>query len=148
MIQTILNRRSVRRFENAPVEEEKLQLFLQAAMQAPSAPHAQPWEFVAIKDKDALKALSLAQPYDMAMKNAPMGILTLCNKERCTDGLDESWQENMYFYRNIATAQGVSKQRVFWGMPFRQSSEKNLANHRKIFLPIVGFLLKFTSSGV
>lgn len=95
MIETMLNRRSVRRFSDRPVEEEKLQLLLRAAMQAPSAKNAQPWEFLVVKDKEVLEALAKAQPYAMAIKNAPLGIVTLCNKARYTDDLDAFWQEDL-----------------------------------------------------
>ena len=95
MIETMLNRRSVRRFSDRPVEEEKLQLLLRAAMQAPSAKNAQPWEFLVVKDKEVLEALAKAQPYAMAIKNAPLGIVTLCNKARYTDNLDAFWQEDL-----------------------------------------------------
>jgi len=55
--QTLLNimrlRRDVRgnRFLNTPIEEEKLQLILEAALYAPSVGYSQPWKFVVIKNQ-------------------------------------------------------------------------------------------------
>jgi len=54
----IYNRRSVRFFSNTPVEREKVDLLLQAAIQAPSAMNSQPWAFAVIKDVNLLKELS------------------------------------------------------------------------------------------
>ncbi len=54
--QTLLNimqkRRDVRgnRFINTPLEDEKVQLILEAALAAPSVGYSQPWEFVLIND--------------------------------------------------------------------------------------------------
>jgi len=53
-IEVILKRRSIRKFTDQPVEPEKLNLLLQAAMAGPSATNAQPWEFVVITEKEVM----------------------------------------------------------------------------------------------
>ncbi len=53
-IDVILKRRSIRKFTDQPVEPEKLNLLLQAAMAGPSATNAQPWEFVVITEKEVM----------------------------------------------------------------------------------------------
>ena len=45
---TILKRRSVRKWLNQSVEEEKIKTILKAAMNAPSAGNQMPWEFVVV----------------------------------------------------------------------------------------------------
>jgi len=50
-IDTIFKRRSIRKFTDQPVEKEKLVMLLEAAMAAPTAMNAQPWEFVVITEK-------------------------------------------------------------------------------------------------
>ena len=45
-------RRSCRRYEDRPVEEEKLQKVLKAANMAPSPANRQPWEFVVVRSKE------------------------------------------------------------------------------------------------
>jgi len=53
-LDAIASRRSIRKFKDAPVEEEKLQAILLAATQAPSGKNRQPWGFVVVKgDKRA-----------------------------------------------------------------------------------------------
>ena len=42
----IFKRISVRKYQDRPVEEEKIQQILRAAMAAPSAKNQQPWEFL------------------------------------------------------------------------------------------------------
>ena len=42
---SIYHRISVRKYQDKPVEKEKTEAMLRAAMQAPSAGDQQPWEF-------------------------------------------------------------------------------------------------------
>jgi nitroreductase len=58
MMNTILTRTSIRAYENRPVEDEKIEQLLRAAMAAPSACNKQPWRFVVIKNQQTLKTLS------------------------------------------------------------------------------------------
>ena len=51
-------RRSIRKFEDKPVEEEKLQAVLEAARLAPSWANRQCWSFVVVKDPAIRQALS------------------------------------------------------------------------------------------
>ena len=48
--QVIKTRRSVRKYQNKPVEREKINACLEAARLAPSACNSQPWEFIVIDD--------------------------------------------------------------------------------------------------
>ena len=57
IIDTILTRRSIRRYEAKDIPEEVLQQILEAGRQAPSAVNRQPIRFVVVKDKDLLKRL-------------------------------------------------------------------------------------------
>ena len=57
MSDIIFKRRSIRRFENKPVEQEKLDRIVRAGMQAPSAHNRQPWEFLVITDEETKKAM-------------------------------------------------------------------------------------------
>ena len=59
----IFTRTSVRNYEEKPVEAEKIEKILRAAMAAPSAMNQRPWEFYVVTDKNALEALSKVSPY-------------------------------------------------------------------------------------
>jgi len=52
--EAIQNWRSIRKFKDDPVPEEKLKAILEAGRRAPSWENVQPWHFIAIED-DALK---------------------------------------------------------------------------------------------
>lgn len=44
----LFTRVSIRKYQPTPVEPEKLEAILRAAMQAPSAANQQPWEFYVV----------------------------------------------------------------------------------------------------
>ena len=46
---SIFHRVSIRKFQDKPVELEKIETLLRAAMAAPSARNQQPWEFYKMK---------------------------------------------------------------------------------------------------
>lgn len=58
VFEAIRTRRSIRVYEDRPVEKEKLERILEAARLAPSAGNRQPWRFIVVTDpkvKDELK---------------------------------------------------------------------------------------------
>ena len=54
---TILKRRSIRKFKDIKVEEEKIEKLLISAMAAPSARNMQPWEFYVITNEEKIQEL-------------------------------------------------------------------------------------------
>ena len=50
--EAIYKRRSVRKFQDTPVDDSIIKSLLEDAMAAPSACNKQPWEFYVIKDKE------------------------------------------------------------------------------------------------
>lgn len=78
---TIFTRRSIRRFENKPVETEKLDRIVRAGMQAPSAHNRQPWEFLVITDEETRKDMGKMTPYSGMAANAGAVIIILMNKK-------------------------------------------------------------------
>jgi nitroreductase len=57
LLDLILSRRSIRRYENKDLSEEVLQQILETGRQAPSAANRQPIHFVIVKDHDLLQNL-------------------------------------------------------------------------------------------
>jgi nitroreductase len=62
VLEIIKDRYSVRDYDAKPIEEEKLQLILEAARLAPSASNSQPWHFYVVKDKSKIAALAEKMP--------------------------------------------------------------------------------------
>ena len=77
----LFDRVSIRKYQNKPVEDEKIEAILRAAMQAPSAHNQQPWEFYVVTDKNLLNQLSEVSPYSYMTKDAPVAIVSAYRKE-------------------------------------------------------------------
>lgn len=75
VINTILKRRSIRKFTDQPVEKEIMVQLLQAAMAAPSASNGQPWEFVVITEIEVMDRLRSTLMF--GKMNAPGAICVL-----------------------------------------------------------------------
>ncbi len=80
----IFRRISVRKYEDRPVEEEKIERILRAAMAAPSARNQQPWEFFVVTDKAKIRELSACSPYAAFLKDAPLAVVPCFRKEGLT----------------------------------------------------------------
>lgn len=74
-------RRSVRRYENREIEEDKLNEVLEAALWAPSWGNSQCCELIVVKDEEIKQqlseVLSKKNPAALAVKNAPV-VLAVC----------------------------------------------------------------------
>lgn len=75
-------RRSVRKFKNQDVEQEKIEKLMRAAMQAPSAGNQQPWEFVIVQEQGRREKISKMNPYSKIAVDTPLVIVVAANKER------------------------------------------------------------------
>jgi nitroreductase len=89
----INTRRSIRVYQEKPVEDQKLQNVLQAGRLSPSAVNFQPWDFIVVKDKEAKRRLYNA--YDRPwFQKAPVIIVVCATPEKAwkrRDG-EEFWK--------------------------------------------------------
>lgn len=74
MIDMILTRRSIRKYNDEPVSREHQEQIARAGFAAPSARNAQPWHIVMVDDRDTLKRLADAHPYGKMLAGAGLGI--------------------------------------------------------------------------
>jgi nitroreductase len=81
-METIFTRRSIRSYTAEPVAAETVDRLLAAAMAAPSAGNEQPWHFIVVRDRAALEAVTLVNPYSQMLKEAPLAILVCADPGR------------------------------------------------------------------
>lgn len=74
-IEAIFTRRSIRKYQEKPVEPEKIETLLKAAMYAPSAMNEQPWRFLVLTDRTLFPKILKVHPYATMLKSAPLAIL-------------------------------------------------------------------------
>src|SRR3972149_1052543 len=83
VLKTIKNRRTIRRFKPNPIDEEKLQMILEAGRWAPSFSNLQPWRFIVIKDqglKNALDKVARESVLHLGINEAPVVILVCVDR--------------------------------------------------------------------
>lgn len=74
-IDTIYDRRSIRKYEDKPVNPDLVQEILRAGMFAPSGSNKQPWHFVVFDDKEKIQELKNIHPYAKTLETAPVCIM-------------------------------------------------------------------------
>jgi nitroreductase len=79
LLELILRRRSIRKFTDKPLSEEQITSLLEAAMAAPTAVNAQPWEFVIVTDKAILDKFRGAL---MFAKHNYTAVICVCGSPR------------------------------------------------------------------
>lgn len=82
------NRRSIRKYTEQPVEPEKIQQLVQAALMSPAGKRLNPWEFVVVTDHDMLTAMAGCRTYGSTMlTGSPLGIVV------CADpSVSDTWK--------------------------------------------------------
>jgi len=74
VMDAIKQRRSIRNYADRPVENEKLNLILEAGRLAPSAANRQEWRFVVVKDPETRQKLMKAAKGQAFVGQAPVVI--------------------------------------------------------------------------
>ncbi len=83
-LELVEKRRSIRRYQEKPVEAEKIDMLVETALRSPSSRGFNPWEFVIVNDRDLLEELSKAKPHGASfLKNASLGIVVCADPEKC-----------------------------------------------------------------
>ncbi|MDO8685986.1 MAG: nitroreductase family protein [Clostridiales bacterium] len=80
VMDAITGRRSIRNFSHVEVEQEKLNLVLEAARLAPSAANGQIWKFIIVKDSATRGKIAAASGGQNFIKEAPV-IIIACAEE-------------------------------------------------------------------
>ena len=96
-------RRSIRRFQEKPVEKDKIDILVEAALRSPSSRSLNPWEFVVVTDRSLLEELATAKPHGGSfIENAPLAIVV------CGDpGKSDVWVEDCSIAALILHLQAV-----------------------------------------
>lgn len=88
-IKCIKERRSIRVYQDKAIKKEIIEDIIDCARLAPTARNEQPWEFIAVTDKEKLAALGKASMYGPFIKDAACCIVVCgdaSNKHLIEDG--------------------------------------------------------------
>ena len=82
-IDLLRSRRSVRQFQERPVEQAKVDLIVEAALRSPSSRGFNPWEFVVVDDPETIGRLSRAKPHGASfLAYAPLAVVVCADPEK------------------------------------------------------------------
>lgn len=90
LLEAILRRRSVRKYNDKEVDEETLQCILEAGLLAPSSRNLKPVEFIVIRDKSMLHQLARAKTAGSSMlKGASCAVVVIGDSKK-----SDAWIED------------------------------------------------------
>ncbi len=90
MLKILLERRSIRKYKEKKIEEEKINQILAAGKVAPSGKNKKPWEFVVVEDREVLKKLSMVKPKGgLFLAESPTAIAVVGDDE-----ISDTWIED------------------------------------------------------
>ncbi len=76
-IQLCQKRRSIRKYTNRPVEQEKIDYILRCALMSPSSKRTNPWEFYVVRDEQKLRAMAGCRTYGSGMFQTAMAAVVV-----------------------------------------------------------------------
>ncbi|MEX1308747.1 MAG: nitroreductase family protein [Eubacteriales bacterium] len=141
-IKAIYSRRSIRAHKNRQLSQRQIDTILAAGCSAPSAHNGRPWEFIVVKDKETISALSgIKKYYKAPLSQATCAIAVLINptlneKEK----LEYKFQDCAAATQNMlisATALGLGS--CWMGGLLEESEMKNIRSILGIPEPIIFF---------
>jgi len=82
-IDLLRSRRSIRQFQKRPVEPDKIELLIEAALRAPTSRGLNPWEFIFVTESDTLEKLAGAKAHGSSfVKNAPLAVVVCAHPDK------------------------------------------------------------------
>ncbi len=82
-IDLLRSRRSIRQFRKKVVEQEKIDLLIEAALRSPSSRGFNPWEFIFVTDPKTLEQLAQSKSHGSSfLKNAALAVAVCADPSR------------------------------------------------------------------
>ena len=112
VLDAIYARRSVRQFLDNPVEDDSLQVILEAGRWAPSGLNNQPWRFAVVRDLGVREEIAAQTRYREIIRNAPAVIAVFIDNDESYDRVKDcqaigACLQNMYLAAHALGLGGV-----------------------------------------
>ncbi len=90
IINVLEKRRSIRKFKPTPVEPEKIQALIEAAVRTPTSRGRNPWEFIVVAEPGTLAKLAKAKAHGSAfLGEAPLAVVVAADISK-----SDAWVED------------------------------------------------------
>ena len=79
----VKNRRSIRKYEDRPIEQEKIDSILRSALMSPASKRTNGWEFIVVDDRELLQKMSTCRELGSKfVADAPIAIVVCASPEK------------------------------------------------------------------
>ncbi|MDE5572935.1 MAG: nitroreductase family protein [Muribaculaceae bacterium] len=86
----LINRRSIRRYTDTPIDPDDVKTILEAALMAPTSKSTRAWELTVVEDKEALEQISACRPMGtLPVKNCVLAVVVGVDSTK-----SEAWIED------------------------------------------------------
>ncbi len=127
IMESILQRKSVRHYLPGAVSDEDLEKIVRAGMSAPSAVNRQPWAFVTITDRQQLDILGDALPYAKMLLQAGSAIVVCGDLRQLSDADAKYWvQDVSAATQNILLAAEALGYGAVWTAVYPEADRMNI----------------------
>lgn len=100
----LLERHSIRRYTDQPIDPEDVRTILEAALLAPTSKSARPWQFVVVEDRDTLQRLSSCKRAgSVSLKNAVLAVVVTADPEKSDMFIEDCSVAAIYMHLQAAT---------------------------------------------
>lgn len=83
MLELLKKRRSIRKYKETKIEEEKIDLLVKSALLSPSSRSLRPWEFIVVTDEILIHKLANAKEHgSQFLQKAPLAIVVLGDERK------------------------------------------------------------------
>ena len=144
LIEIMRHRRSIRKYTDEAVPEEKLQQILQAGLLAPTSRGKRPWEFYVVKDKGTLEQLSKAKWHGSALIAGCDTVIAVFADSELSDAWIEDSSIALAYMDLMASSVGVGS---CW-VQMRMRKDENDADAEKNVQRIMGVKEPFRIVGI
>jgi nitroreductase len=91
MYETLLKRRSIRKYKNRSIEKEKIKKILDCVLLAPSSRNIRPCEYIIVENKDMIEKLSLCKKHGSSfLSNSPLAVVVIADKSKSDTWIEDA----------------------------------------------------------
>jgi len=84
-LELLQKRRSIRAYTDKPIEQEKIDQLIEAALRTPTSRGLMPWEFIAVTDDNLIQQLSKAKPHGAGFVKKAQLVFVVCADPSVSD---------------------------------------------------------------
>lgn len=99
----LLQRHSIRRYTDEPIDAEDVKTILEAGLLAPTSKNARSWDFVVVDNPEVLRRLEHLKPsYATSLSTAPLAVVVTVSPEKSEAYIEDATCAAMFMHLQAA----------------------------------------------